>query len=152
VRVSAKVDYALRAAAELAAAEPDAMVKAEQIAEAQAIPRKFLDNILQDLRHAGLVESRRGPEGGHRLAQAPGEITIADVFRAIDGPLAGIGGRPPEEVDYTGPATALQTTWIALRANLRAVLERVTLEELVTDRLPDDVVALTRDPDAWQRR
>jgi Rrf2 family protein len=152
VRVSAKVDYALRAAAELAAADGDGLVKAERIAEAQDIPRKFLDNILQDLRHAGLVESRRGPEGGHRLAKPAEEITVADVFRAIDGPLAGIGGRPPEEVEYAGPAAALQTTWIALRANLRSVLERVTLAELAAGDLPADVLALTEDPDAWQRR
>jgi Rrf2 family protein len=152
VRVSAKVDYALRAAAELAAADDGTLVKAERIADAQDIPRKFLDNILQDLRHAGLVDSRRGPEGGHRLARPAEEITVADVFRAIDGPLAGIGGRPPEEVAYPGPAAALQTTWIALRASLRAVLERVTLAELAAGELPADVVALTEDPDAWQRR
>jgi Rrf2 family protein len=152
VRVSAKVDYAVRAAAELAAAPGDAPVKAERIAEAQGIPRKFLENILQTLRQAGIVESRRGPEGGHLLARPADEITVADVIRAVDGPIVGIGGRPPETLTYEGPAASLREIWVAARASLRAVLERVTLADLAAGELPGDVTDLTRDPDAWSRR
>ncbi len=152
MRVSAKADYAVRAALELAAAEDGAQVKAERIAEAQSIPRKFLDTILQNLRQAGLVESRRGPEGGHHLARPAAQITIADVIRAVDGPLVGVSGRPPESVEYTGPATALRATWIAARAGLRSVLEVVTLADVAADDLPAVVDELTAQPDAWERR
>jgi Rrf2 family protein len=152
VRVSAKVDYAVRAAAELAAAPGDAPVKAERIAEAQGIPRKFLENILQTLRQAGIVESRRGPEGGHLLARPAQEITVADVIRAVDGPIVGIGGRPPETLTYEGPAAGLRETWVAARASLRSVLEHVTLADLAAGELPHDVTGLTSDPDAWSRR
>jgi Rrf2 family protein len=152
VRVSAKVDYALRAAAELAAAPEGTPLKAEAIANAQAIPVKFLENILQQLRHAGLVESRRGPEGGHLLARPADEIALADLIRAIDGPLAGVGGKRPDQLAYTGHAEAMREVWIAVRANLRAVLEQVTLADVAKGKLPKDVAALTRDPDAWQTR
>jgi Rrf2 family protein len=152
VRVSAKVDYAVRAAVELAAAEPDVNVKAERIASAQAIPRKFLDNILQGLRQGGLVESRRGPDGGHRLARPADEISIADVIRAIDGPLANIAGRYPEDVHPTGAAEPLRDVWIAVRAALRGVLEEVTLADVASGNLPDVVAELTARPGAWERR
>jgi Rrf2 family protein len=152
MRVSAKVDYAVRAAVELAAAPPGEPVKAERIAEAQAIPRKFLDTILQTLRQAGLVESRRGPDGGHHLALPAAEITIADVIRAVDGPIVGVGGRPPESVEYTGSATALRETWVAARSALRAVLEEVSLADVASGNLPGVVDRLTADPDAWSRR
>jgi Rrf2 family protein len=152
VRVSAKVDYAVRAAVELAAADPGVNVKAEAIAEAQDIPRKFLDNILQGLRQAGLVESRRGPEGGHRLARPASEITVADVIRAIDGPLANVGGRSPDELRLSGSAQALQEVWIAVRASLRGVLEEVTLAEVASGDLPEHVHELTGLPGAWERR
>jgi Rrf2 family protein len=130
VRISAKVDYAIRAMAELAAAPPE-IVKIERIATAQAIPRTFLENILLDLRHAGLVTSRRGVEGGYRLARPAAEISIADVIRAVEGPLASVRGVRPDELEYTGPAVSLRDTWLELRSAIRAVLEETTLEQLV---------------------
>jgi Rrf2 family protein len=152
VRVSAKVDYAVRAAVELAAAEPGVNVKAERIAEAQAIPRKFLDNILQGLRQAGVIESRRGPDGGHRLARPAADIAIADIIRAIDGPLANIGGRFPEDVHPPGNAEPMREVWIAVRASLRGVLEEVTLADVAAGELPDSVHTLSQTPGAWERR
>ena len=153
MRVSAKVDYAVRAATELAAAQDAGRpVTAETLAKAQDIPVKFLENILQGLRQSGVVESRRGPEGGHLLARPAGEITLADVIRAIDGPLAAVGGRVPEELDYSGTAEPLRDVWIAVRANLRRVLEEVTLEDVASGRIPKRVSALTDDPGAWARR
>jgi Rrf2 family protein len=130
VRISAKVDYAIRAMVELAAAPPE-IQKIERIATAQAIPRTFLENILLDLRHAGLVTSRRGVEGGYRLARPAAEISIADVIRAVEGPLASVRGVRPDELEYTGPAVSLRGTWIELRSAIRAVLEETTLEQLV---------------------
>jgi Rrf2 family protein len=152
VRVSAKVDYAVRAAVELAAAEPGLTVKAEAIAAAQDIPRKFLDNILQGLRQAGIVESRRGPDGGHRLVQVPEEVSLADVIRAIDGPLANVGGRPPETFAPPGAAAPMRDIWIAVRASLREVLEETTLADVVAGELPARVGELTGSPGAWERR
>jgi len=153
VRVSAKVDYAVRAATELAAAQDAGRpVTAETLAKAQDIPVKFLENILQGLRQAGVVESRRGPEGGHLLARPAEEITLADVIRAIDGPLAAVGGRFPEELDYSGTAEPLLEVWIAVRVSLRRVLEEVTLADVATGRIPKQVAALTEDPGAWAKR
>jgi Rrf2 family protein len=152
VRVSAKVDYAVRAMAELAAAEPGVPVKADRLADAQEIPAAFLDNILLSLRNAGLVESRRGPEGGHRLARPADEISVADVIRAIDGPLAGVSGQRPEALQYSGAAAPLRDVWVAVRANLRAVLEHVTLADLAAGRLPSEIRVLTADDDAWHAR
>lgn len=153
MRVSAKVDYALRAAVELAAAEDPAVpTKADRIARAQDIPVKFLENILQSLRHAGIVQSKRGPEGGHVLARPASEIALADVIRAIDGPLAGVSGRSPDELEFEGSAVALREVWIAVRANLRAVLECTTLADVAAGSLPPSVGKLTEDPDAWVRR
>jgi Rrf2 family protein len=149
VRISAKTDYAVRAAAELAAAEPDRPVKAERIAEAQAIPLNFLENILGQLRQAQIVQSRRGPEGGYLLARPAAEISIADLIRAIDGPLAGVGGERPQNLEYTGPAEPLRDVWIAVRASLRGILENVTLADLAGGRLPKEIQALTKDHDAW---
>jgi Rrf2 family protein len=151
VQVNAKVDYALRALAELANADPGPM-KAEAIARAQGIPPKFLENILLELRHAGIVLSQRGAEGGYRLGMPADEITLADVIRVVDGPLANVRGLRPERLEYIGPAEPLLQVWIALRANMRAVLERVTLADLVTGNLPPEIVALTHGPDAWSRR
>jgi Rrf2 family protein len=153
VKVSAKADYAVRAAAELAAADGGGPpVRAEAIATAQQIPQRFLENILSDLRHAGLVQSVRGAEGGHRLAKPAAEITVADVIRAVDEPLAAVRGEPPESVSYEGPAAALQPVWIALRANVRAVVENVTLAALAGNDLPASVQQLADDPEAWSRR
>jgi len=148
MRVSAKVDYALRACAELAAAG-EGRVKGDRLAKAQAIPLKFLENILLDLKHAGLVQSQRGADGGYWLSLPPEEITLADVIRAVEGPIANVRGMPPQEVEYNGPAAPLQQVWIAVRANLRTVLEAVTLADLAAGHLPDEVAAIAADPDAW---
>ena len=150
MRVSAKVDYAVRAGAELAGAAGSGPVKGERIAQAQDIPLKFLENILLDLKHAGLVQSQRGAEGGYWLAQPPEEIAVADVIRAVEGPIANVRGSRPEQVAYDGAAAPLREVWIAVRANLRAVLETVTLADLAAGRLPDEVAAIAADPDAWQ--
>ena len=148
MRVSAKVDYALRACAELAAAG-DGPVKGDRLAQAQQIPLKFLENILLDLKHAGLVHSQRGAEGGYWLARPPAEIPLAEVIRAVEGPIANVRGLRPEQVEYEGSAAPLRDVWIAVRANLRAVLEVVTLADLAAGRLPDEVAAIAADPDAW---
>jgi Rrf2 family protein len=150
VRVSAKADYALRAVIELAAAGDDGPIKGERIAQAQEIPLKFLENILGELRHAGIVRSQRGAEGGYWLARAPEAITVADVVRAVEGPIANVRGVGPEAVEYAGTASALRDVWVAMRASLRAVLERVTVADVARGDLPDDVAALVRDPEAWQ--
>lgn len=135
MRVSAKVDYAIRALAELAAAEADGAadepIKAERLADAQAIPAKFLENILLELRRAELVASRRGAEGGYRLARPAADISLADVIRAVEGPIATVRGARPEDVVYTGPARGLQDVWIELRSSMRAVLEETSLADLV---------------------
>jgi Rrf2 family protein len=150
MRVSAKADYALRAVLELAAAQGEGPVKGERISQSQDIPLKFLENILLELRHDGLVSSQRGADGGYWLARPPEEITLADVIRAVDGPLANVRGSRPESVEYKGPAVRLRDVWIAVRANLRAVLESVTLADLAAGNLPDEIGAITSDPEAWQ--
>jgi Rrf2 family protein len=151
MRISAKADYAVRAAAELAAAEPAGLpVKGEHLAAAQEIPPRFLENILADLRNAGLLSARRGADGGYALTRAPSEISVAEVLRAVEGPLAAVQGSRPEDLHYWGAATRLPEVWVALRANLRAVLERVTLADLAAGTLPESVVALTTGVDAWQ--
>jgi Rrf2 family protein len=149
VRVSAKADYALRAVIELAAVD-EGPVKGERIAQAQEIPLKFLENILGDLRHAGVVRSQRGAEGGYWLARPPDEISVAEVIRAVEGPIANVRGLGPETVEYAGSASSLQQVWIAVRANLRAVLERVSIGEISRGELPQSVAELAGDPDAWQ--
>jgi Rrf2 family protein len=149
VRVTAKVDYAVRAAVELAAAG-DGPVKGERIAEAQGIPLKFLENILLELKHAGLVQSQRGAEGGYWLARPPAEIALAEVIRAVEGPIANVRGERPEQVEYAGASEQLRDVWIAVRASLRAVLERVTVADVAAGRLPDEVARLASDPEAWQ--
>ena len=146
--MSAKADYALRAAIELAAAG-DGPVKGERIAQAQEIPLKFLENILLELRHAGIVRSQRGVEGGYWLARPAEQVSLAEVIRAVEGPIANVRGLGPQEVEYPGPAGQLQEVWIAVRASLRSVLEETTLADLARGELPASVEALTRDPDAW---
>jgi Rrf2 family protein len=148
MRVSAKADYAVRAAAELTASGPRP-IKGERIAEAQGIPLKFLENILTELRHAGIVASQRGAEGGYWLARPAAEVTLADVIRAVDGPLANVRGARPETVEYQGSASHLLDVWIAVRVSLRRVLEEVTLADLVAGTLPGTVRELTGAPDAW---
>jgi Rrf2 family protein len=127
-------------------------VKADQIAQAQDIPLKFLESILLDLRNSGLINSRRGVEGGYWLARPASEISLAQVIRAVDGPIANVRGMRPEEVTYRGTAVPLRDVWIAVRANLRAVLERVTLADLAVGELPASVEELAADPDAWSTR
>jgi Rrf2 family protein len=148
VRVSAKADYAIRAVVELAAAGPGP-VKGDRIAQAQSIPPNFLENILADLRNASLVASKRGADGGYWLARPADEITLADVIRAVDGPLANVRGLRSEQVSYEGSAVRLRDVWVAVRASLRAVLEQVTVGELARGELPASVEALAADPDAW---
>jgi Rrf2 family protein len=148
VRVSAKVDYALRAMIELAAADTGP-VKGERIAQAQEIPLKFLENILGDLRHAGLVRSQRGVEGGYWLAREADEIKLAEVVRAVEGPIANVRGLGPEQVAYAGSAEPLREVWIAVRANLRAILEQVTVADVARGELPVSIQQLASNPDAW---
>jgi Rrf2 family protein len=153
MRISAKADYAVRAAVQLAAvADGDRPTKGDAIARAQDIPLNFLENILGDLRHAGLVRSQRGAEGGYWLNRPADEITVADVIRAVEGPLASVRGQRPEDVEYGGAATSLAQVWIAVRASLRAVAEHVTLADIAAGTLPPHVVALARDPEAWVTR
>lgn len=151
MQVSAKTDYALRAAAELAraATEESGPVKGEWISEAQRIPKKFMENILHDLKRAGIVRTRRGASGGYWLARPAEEISLAEVIRAVEGPLANVRGEWPEAVEYPGAAEALREVWIAVRANLRAVLESVTLADIADGNLPKPVTVLTQDPEAW---
>ncbi len=152
MRISAKADYAVRAAVELAATQDEKPVKAERIATAQSIPLNFLENILGELRHAGIVRSHRGAEGGFRLAKPAGEITVADIIRAVEGPLASVRGAPPEEAEYPGASEALPRVWIAVRANLRKVVEHVTVADIAQGRIPRTVDKLAEDPDAWVTR
>jgi len=152
VRISAKADYALRAALELAAAPDEEPVKGEKLSEAQGIPLQFLEHILLELKHARLVRARRGARGGYWLARKPETITLADVIRAVEGPLANIQDSAPESTNYPGAAERLRDVWVAVRANLRAVLETVTLADLITGELPDPIAKLIADPDAWQVR
>jgi Rrf2 family protein len=152
MRISAKADYAVRAVVELAAATGEKPVKAERLATAQGIPLNFLENILGELRHAGIVRSHRGAEGGFRLARPADQLTVADVIRAVDGPLASVRGGPPEDASYTGAATALPRVWIAVRANLRKVVERVTIADVASGKLPSVIDKLAEDPEAWITR
>jgi Rrf2 family protein len=149
MRVTAKADYAVRAAIELAAASEAAPRKAESVAAAQKIPLSFLENILNQLKSAGIVRSQRGPEGGWWLLKAPETLTLADVIRAVEGPLASVRGARPEQLDYDGSAAPLQEVWIALRASIRGVLEHVTVGDLASGELPALVGELARTPEAW---
>jgi Rrf2 family protein len=148
MRVSAKADYAVRAAIELAAGG-EGPIKGEALSQAQDIPLKFLENILGELKHAGLVRSQRGMDGGYWLARPAGDITVADVIRAVEGPLASVRGDSPEALKYAGNSEPLRNVWIAVRANLRAVLEDVTLADIAADDLPGQVTQITDDPEAW---
>lgn len=154
MRITAKVDYAVRAAVELARTHPGdgsapSPVTRQALAGAQAIPAKFLEHILGDLKRSGLVASARGAEGGYWLGRDPAAITVADIIRAVEGPLADVRGVRPEDLDYPGDLAALQQTWIAVRANLRAVLEQVTLADLRSGTLRPEVAALAGPADAW---
>ena len=148
MRVSAKADYAVRAAAELAAADDDP-VKGEKLADAQDIPLQFLEHILLELKHHGIVRARRGAKGGYWLARPADEVTIADVVRAVEGPIADVQSTPPEAIEYQGNSEHLREVWVAVRASLRSVLEEVTLANLVSGELPPVVEELISQPDAW---
>jgi Rrf2 family protein len=152
MRISAKADYAVRAAIELAAAAGAESVPAERIAATQAIPLNFLENILSEMRTAGIVRSQRGPEGGYRLTKPARQITIADVIRAVEGPLATVRGAKPEDAAYPGAASELSRVWIAVRKNLRNVVEHVTLADVANSRLPVSITNLASDPEAWATR
>lgn len=149
MRISVKADYAIRAAAELAALGSDGPIKAQQIATAEDIPLKFLLNILGDLKRAGLVRASRGVHGGYLLGRPAADITLAEIIRAVEGPLANVHESRPEELVYGGPSESLRDVWIAVRASLRSVLEHVTVADLATGRLPAAVTALSQPPDAW---
>jgi Rrf2 family protein len=151
VKVTAKAEYAVRAMLELATTE-ESLLKGERIASSQGIPLKFLENILVDLRHADLVHAQRGADGGYRLAREPEEITLGQVIRAVEGPLASVRGEPPERMAYEGSSENLQRVWIAVRASLRSVLDDLTLADVVAGRMPDHVRRLTEAPNAWLRR
>jgi Rrf2 family protein len=151
VRVSAKADYAVRAAIEIAAS-PTPPVKADLLAQSQGIPITFLHKILHELRIAGIIRTQRGPDGGHELARSAHEITVADVLRAVEGPLAEVRGTAPESLAYAGSALPLQRVWIALRSNVRDVLETVTLADVAENCLPEDVDALADREDSWLTR
>jgi Rrf2 family protein len=152
VRVSAKADYAVRAAVELAAAADEGPIKGERLAEAQDIPLQFLEHILLELKHNGIVRARRGAKGGYWLAREPDDVTVAEVVRAVEGPIAHVQSAPPESITYRGSAIHLQEVWIAVRASLRSVLESVTLADLVSGDLPPVVEHLSGSPDAWAPR
>jgi Rrf2 family protein len=152
MHVTAKADYAVRAAIELSSAAADAPRKVDDVAKAQDIPLSFLENILTQLKSSGIVRSQRGPEGGYWLSRSADAISVAEVIRAVEGPLVGVRGNRPEEIEYRGSAAQLRDVWVALRANLREVLEGVTLADIATGALPDHIVALTRDEDAWHAR
>jgi Rrf2 family protein len=149
MRVSAKADYAVRAAVELAAAG-EGPTKGERLAEAQDIPLQFLEHILLELKHSGIVRARRGAKGGYWLARPAEEVTVAEVVRAVEGPIANVQSMPPEAIEYRGSAEHLQEVWIAVRASLRSVLEVVTLADLVSGKMPDVVEELIAAPEAWQ--
>lgn len=143
MRISAKVDYAIRAMAEMAII--DQPITAQEIAAAQDLPLRYLLGILGDLRRTRLVQSQRGPEGGFTLARPADQITLADVFRALDGPLAEVHDLSLSTLEYKGPAADLRTVWMAVRASLRRVLETVTLADVVAGALPDHVRALAEE-------
>jgi Rrf2 family protein len=150
MRVSAKSDYALRALIELASRADGSPVSAEELGRLQEIPHGFLQAILADLRRAGVVMSQRGQSGGWRMARDAETVSVADVIRAVDGPLVSVYGLRPEAVSYNESAQVLQHVWIAARSSLRDVFEQVTIRALADRRLPKQVVARTKDEDAWR--
>jgi Rrf2 family protein len=148
--ISAKVDYAVRALCALA--DTEQAMTASELAASQHLPEKFLERILNDLRRANLVVSRRGTHGGYLLSRQASEIRLADVIRPLEGPLAEVRGLRPEAASYEGAAESLQIVWVAVRASLRSVLEKTTIADIVSGRLPKSIRALTSDPDSWLSR
>lgn len=151
MQISARGDYAVRATLELAVAYP-CTLSAQALADAQGLPRKFLEAVLADLRRSGVVHAVRGAEGGYVLSRPPKEVTIGQVLRAVDGPLAGVRGHRPEQTSYTGTAVHLPTLWVAVRAAVRSVVDEVSLADLASGDLPSRIHELTQGPDAWQPR
>ena len=152
MRVSAKADYAVRAVIELATAPSELPIKGDQISVAQDIPMRFLENILAELRQHDLVTRSRGADGGYWLARSPDDITVAEVIRAVEGPLAVVRGERPDQLSYRGSSKPLQDVWLALRANIRVVLESVTLADVVAGDLPEPVRGLSEHPEATADR
>ncbi len=152
MRISSKADYAVRAALELAVATSENPVKGAELARRQEIPLQFLEHILLEMNHARLIQARRGARGGYWLAKPADEITVADVIRAVEGPLANIHESAPEDLRYEGAAERLRDVWVAVRHNLRAVLESVTLAELADGHLPWQIDAMLNDPQTWHKR
>ncbi|QDQ98230.1 RrF2 family transcriptional regulator [Tomitella fengzijianii] len=150
MRITSKADYAVRAMIELATA--DGLLTAEGIAARQGMPTRFLLNILNELRVARLVESRRGRDGGYRLACPAAEVSVADVLRAVEGPLADVAGKAPEDLDYPGATAPLRDVWIATRGAVRQILETVTLDDLAAGELPEPVLKVLGDPGVQHRR
>ena len=151
MQVTAKVDYAVRALLELAA-RPDGRATRDELASAQRIPPRYLETVLSQLRQAGLVVGQRGASGGYSLGRDADKISIAEVSRAVDGPLALVQGQRPENVTYAGTSEHLAGLWIGLRAAVRSVMESVTLADLLQGELPAEVRALVEDPDSWEPR
>jgi Rrf2 family protein len=151
MHISAKVEYAVRALLVLTAADGGPL-SGVALSQAQELPPKFLDGILAELRRSHIIVSQRGAEGGYRLARDASTITLADIIRAIDGPLAAVRGEHPEVTSYQGAAENLQDVWIAVRASLRSVLETTTLADVVAGKLPTNVRKLVADPDSWVSR
>ena len=152
MHLTAKADYAVRAIVELADSSQESPRKVDDVAKSQNIPVSFLENILTQLRSTGMVRSQRGPEGGYWLARPPEEVNLADIIRAVEGPLVGVRGQRPEEVEYVGSSESLQQVWVALRTNLRKVLESVTVADVASGSLPKEVLALTHEEEAWHTR
>ncbi|MEO9151927.1 MAG: Rrf2 family transcriptional regulator [Lapillicoccus sp.] len=150
--ISAKTDYAVRALVTIAAEQERGPVSVEALVTHQGLPRKFLESILGDLRRGGLVSSQRGPAGGYTLARPAEEITVGEVFRVVDGPLAEVRGLRPHETEYVGAATHLPVLWVAVRASLRSVLDGTSIADLLTGDLPEHVASLAAQPDAWKSR
>lgn len=151
MQISARGDYAVRATLELASAYPST-ISAQALADAQNLPRKFLEAVLADLRRSGVIQAVRGAEGGYLLSAPPTKITIGMVLRAVDGPLAGVRGHRPEQTSYVGNSSHLPQVWVAVRAAVRSVVDEVSLAEVVAGELPKAVADLTTAPDAWQPR
>jgi Rrf2 family protein len=155
VRISHKVDYGVRATAALARAaeeRPGVPLKRETLAAQEGIPGKFLDDILRLLRNSGLVRSHRGPEGGWTLGRPAADITVADVIRVLEGPLASVRGLRPDQLPDDGVEEPMVSLWVAVRTSLRSVLEQVTLADLASGKLPKKVAKLVDGEDAWAKR
>ena len=151
MQVNARVDYALRAVVHIATAGGETVTKRE-LADSQDIPARFLENILVQLVRTGILKVTRGSFGGYSLGQPAGAISVADVVRAIDGPLAGVRGQPPEQVEYPDSTRQIQAVWVALRASMRSVLEQTSIETLASGDLSTVAIDLLGSPGAWERR